>query len=69
LIADVGCKLRGVSDVEKLTEFVEAVEEKTFTELFVNEFVNKSKIMESSSKVTSSASDLNKITSLNEVGA
>jgi hypothetical protein len=57
-----------VSDVEKLTEFVEAVEEKTFTELFVNEFVNKSKIMESSSKVTSSASDLNKITSLNEVG-
>jgi hypothetical protein len=58
-----------VSDVEKLTEFVEAVEEKTFTELFVNELVNKSKIIESSSKVTSSVSDLNKITSLNEVGA
>jgi hypothetical protein len=57
-----------VSDVEKLTEFVEAVEEKTFTELFVNELVNKSKIIESSSKVTSSVSDLNKITSLNEVG-
>jgi hypothetical protein len=69
LIADVGCKLKGVSDVEKLTEFVEAVEEKTFTELFVNELVNKSKIIESSSKVTSSASDLSKITSLNEVGA
>jgi hypothetical protein len=69
LIVDVGCKLKGVSDVEKLTEFVEAVEEKTFTELFVNELVNKSKIIESSSKVTSSVSDLNKITSLNEVGA
>jgi hypothetical protein len=69
LIVDVGCKLKGVSDVEKLTAFVEAVEEKTFTELFVNELVNKSKIIESSSKVTSSASDLSKITSLNEVGA
>jgi len=56
-----------VSEVEKLTEFVGLVKEKTFTELFVNEFVNKSKIIESSSNVINSISDLSEITSLNKV--
>ena len=69
MFTGVGCEVKGVSDVEKLKSLVDVVEEKTFTELFVNELVNKSKIIESSSNVTNSVSDLNKITSLNEVGA
>jgi hypothetical protein len=56
----------GIKDVGKFWEVVKFVDEKTLTELFVNELVKRSKIIESSSRVTKSASERSKTKSLNE---
>ena len=57
----------GIKEVEKFWEVVKVVDEKTLTELLVKELVKRSKIIESSSRVTKSASERNKTRSLKEV--
>ena len=57
----------GIKEVEKFWGVFKFVDEKTLTELLVREFVKRSKIMESSSRVTKSASERNKTKSLKEV--